>query len=103
PRISKAVKNRYELETFWYGNFEEDHTRWETYPDEPRFGVNYVGMRNRIAILTESYTYAKYKDRIDSQYKFVGTCIDDAVEHRDEITKLIREADRRNTGSEVDA
>ncbi len=100
PRISQKVKDKHSLDTFWYGNFEQDHTRWETYPDEPRFGVNYVGMRNRLAILTESYTYAPYKARVDAQYKFVGACIDDAVENRDEIRKLIREADKKATGSE---
>ncbi|MEK6700860.1 MAG: DPP IV N-terminal domain-containing protein [Planctomycetota bacterium] len=100
PRISKTVKDKHALETFWYGNFEQGHSRWETYPDEPRFGVNYVGMRNRIAILTESYSYAPYKERVDAQYKFVGACIDDAVEHRDELRKLIKDADQRATGSE---
>jgi len=103
PRISAAMKKKHGLDTFWYGNFEQDHSRWETYPDEPRFGVNYVGMRNRIAILTESYSYATYKDRIDAQYKFVSACIDDAVEHRDEIRKLIREADRKSTAADGDA
>jgi hypothetical protein len=65
PEISKAVKERHGLDTFWYGNFEKDHSVWETYPDEPRYGINYIGMRNRIGILTESYSYATYKERID--------------------------------------
>ncbi len=103
PRISQKVKEKHSLDTFWYGNFEQDHTRWETYPDEPRFGVNYVGMRNRLAILTESYTYAPYKSRVEAQYKFVGACIDDAVENRDEIRKLIREADKKATGSDSES
>lgn len=100
PRISKSVKDKHALETFWYGNFEQGHSRWETYPDEPRFGVNYVGLRNRIAILTESYSYAPYKDRVEAQYKFIGACIDDAVEHRDQVRKLIKDADQRSTGSD---
>lgn len=103
PRISQKVKEKHTLDTFWYGNFEQDHTRWETYPDEPRFGVNYVGMRNRLAILTESYTYAPYKARVEAQYNFVGACIDDAVENRDEIRKLIREADKKATGTDSDS
>jgi dipeptidyl aminopeptidase/acylaminoacyl peptidase len=99
PRISRAVKEKHALETFWCGNFEQDHARWETYPDDPRFGANYVGMRNRIAILTESYTYAPYNNRVDSQYKFVSACIDDAVESRDEVRKLIKAADQRASAS----
>ena len=57
------------IDTFWYGNWggefggERDRTRWETYPDQPRYGINYFGMRNRIGILTESYSYAPYSSQ----------------------------------------
>ena len=38
---------------FFYGNFSSDRSRWEPYPAEPRYGTQYVGLRNRIAILSE--------------------------------------------------
>jgi hypothetical protein len=37
---------------------------WRTFEHVPRFHNNYVGMRNRFAILTEAYAYATFKDRI---------------------------------------
>src|SRR5262249_33693198 len=42
PEIGAAAKEHAGLDTFWYGNFEKDHTVWETYPDDPRFGINYI-------------------------------------------------------------
>ncbi len=106
PEIGAAVKEHAKIDTFWYGNFEHDHEHWETYPDEPRYGINYVGMRNRIGILTESYSYATYKQRIDAQYAFVTECLAYAAAHKADIRRLEAEADGRASsgpGSEVSA
>ncbi len=37
----------------------------------PRYGTHYVGLRNRIAILSESYSYASFKDRVLASKAFV--------------------------------
>lgn len=37
---------------------------WATFEHVPRFHNNYVGMRNRFAMLSEAYAYATFKDRI---------------------------------------
>jgi hypothetical protein len=37
---------------------------WRTFEHVPRFHNNYVGMRNRFAMLSEAYAYATFKDRI---------------------------------------
>lgn len=100
PGIQSIAKERSGLDTFWYGNFEQDHTRWETYPDDPRFGINYVGLRNRIGVLTESYSYATYEQRIGAQYGFISAVLAYADDHRDEIRTMIREADSRASGDE---
>ena len=46
----------------WYGTFAGsfgdapiDRTKWETFPAEPRYLTNYVGLRNRFSILSEAY------------------------------------------------
>lgn len=95
PSVGKRAKDRGHFDTFWYGNFEQDHTRWETYPDGPRYGINYVGMRNRVAILTESYSYAPYAERVRAQHDFVLACLEEAVADRETITRLEHESDRR--------
>jgi dipeptidyl aminopeptidase/acylaminoacyl peptidase len=97
PAIAAAVKDNAKIDTFWYGNFERDHTRWETYPDTARYGVQYVGLRSRISILTESYSYATYKERIDAQAAFVRATLANAAANKGEIKKLIEEADRHTS------
>lgn len=94
PEIARATKERHGLETFWYGNFENNHGAWEAYPDEPRYGINYFGMRNRVAVLTESYSYAPYKERIVAQLAFVREVLGYVAAHKDEIKKLIAAADK---------
>ena len=42
-----AVTQRLEeqgIGTFYYGNFNRDYTQWETYGDEPRYSIEYMGM-----------------------------------------------------------
>lgn len=95
PAVAAATKERAGIDTFWYGNFENNHSRWETYPDDPRYGVNYVGLRNRIGVLTESYSYAPYRDRIMAQREFISALLAYAAEHRDEIRRHIKAADDR--------
>ena len=37
---------------------------WNTFEHVPRYHNNYVGMRNRFALLSEAYAYATFEDRI---------------------------------------
>lgn len=101
PAIAGRVKEKDGLDTFWYGNFEGDHARWETYPDQLRYGVNYFGARNRIGVLTESYSYATYKERIDAQLAFLRATLGQASAEREKIRKLIAAADSRASGGQV--
>ncbi len=64
------------LDTFYYGNFDRDHTRWSTYGHQPRYSTEYVGLRGRIAILSEAYSYIPYRERIEATHAFVSACID---------------------------
>ena len=51
-------------------------------------------MRNRLAVLSEAYAYAPYKDRVLATRDFVRECLAQAAAHKDQITRLIDEADR---------
>src|SRR5262249_30161884 len=67
----KRLEQATGYKSFFYGNFSADRTRWETYPVTPRYGIVYVGLRDRIAILSESYSYAPYRDRVMASRGFV--------------------------------
>ena len=83
----RLVKNAGYLSQF-YGNFNADRSCWETVSPTPRYGTHYVGLRNRIAILSESYSYAPYKDRVMASKAFVQSIFEYAAEHKDKIRQL---------------
>ncbi len=79
------------FKSFFYGNFTSDRTGWFTYDVRPRYGIVYVGLRNRIAILSESYSYASYRDRVLVSRAFARACLEYTAAHKDEIKKLEKE------------
>lgn len=93
-------------DSFFYGNFEAEwsgglgaaersHTRWETFPAEARFLTTYVGLRSRLSILTESYSYAPYEDRVRAQHIFMDVCLQELHSARGDIIKLVESCDAR--------
>ena len=95
PRISASLKARTGYESFFYGNFNRDRTKWETFPAEARYGTTYFGLRNRLSILSEAYSYAPYKDRVHGTLEFVRECLRDIREHRAEVKALLQGGDDR--------
>ncbi len=75
PEVGKRLEQRTGYRSFFYGNFSDDRQRWETYPAQPRYGTHYIGLRNRIGILSEAYAYASYKDRVLVTLEFVRECL----------------------------
>jgi dipeptidyl aminopeptidase/acylaminoacyl peptidase len=94
PELSAAFKKQTGLESFFYGNFDHEHTRWTTYPAEPRYGTTYVGLRNRLAVLSEAYAYAPYKTRVLATRDFVRNCLQVAANHKTEIAGLLSTAEQ---------
>jgi hypothetical protein len=92
PDAGQRLKKATGMDSFFYGNFEAGHTIWETYPSEPRYGVQYVGLRDRISILSESYSYASFRDRVRASYGFVRACLEYASDHRAAIQDLLKPA-----------
>ncbi|RMH11177.1 MAG: hypothetical protein D6695_09775, partial [Planctomycetota bacterium] len=98
PAVDAAFEEATGYHAFFYGFFADrgkDHTRWLTYPDGPRYGVGYRGLRNRISILSEAYAYAPFKDRVLGTKAFCRAVLDYAAEHKSELEQLVRDADQR--------
>jgi hypothetical protein len=83
--------------TFDYGNFRrgEPERGWATYDHRARYGTNYYGLRQRIPVLSEAYSYVDYETRIQATYAFVTTTIERAIEERDTLRRLCAQADAR--------
>ncbi|HET6572003.1 MAG TPA: M14 family metallopeptidase, partial [Fimbriiglobus sp.] len=92
PDLAARVKKATGFNCFGYGNFSRDKTRWETYPSSPRFSTQYLALRGQVGLLSESYTYAPFADRVKASYAFVRAAFDYAAEHADELTKLTADA-----------
>ena len=95
PSLTAAFKRATGHDSYFYGNFESDHTRWTTYPSTPRFGTTYIGLRDRLSILTEAYSYAPYDVRVYATRDFCRLACEFAAAHRDEIRALLNAARAR--------
>jgi hypothetical protein len=74
------------------------------YTTEPtaRYGVNMVGLRNRLGILSETFSYLTFQDRIKAARRFVEEICNYAQMHSAEIIKATADADRQSiAGQEI--
>ena len=60
----------------------------------PRFHNNYVGMRNRFALLSEAYAYATFEDRIKATNYFVEEALNFAYQNAARLKQAVAAADR---------
>ena len=67
---------------------------WRTFEHVPRFHNNYVGMRNRFAILTEAYAYATFKDRIIATNYIIEEAMNYASANAAKLKKAVADADK---------
>src|SRR2546428_5560915 len=97
PALRRTLQDRYHEPTFDYGNVDAPLTpqSWDTYAPLGWYGTNYVGLRGRMAILSEAYSHADFKTRVQVTHDFLVEILDYAALHGDEIRRLEREADRQ--------
>jgi hypothetical protein len=96
PSVTRAVKAKRGWDYFYYGGVSRQGERaWrgdaELY--KPRYTQTYFGLRNRIGILSETYSYATFEERIKAAYWFVEEIVNFATRHGDTIRKVTAAAD----------
>ena len=97
PWISQDLQNNYDTLSIPYGNFmnrSDPEKGWRTYSHLPRYITNYVGLRNRLSILDENYSYADFKTRVLGCYNLLRSILEYCTANKDEITHLIIQADK---------
>ena len=113
PEVRKVMLEKHKWRTYYYGNFAPEdgggressrvdpanpgNTTWRTFDHRPRFGNNYAGLRNRIAILSEAYSYLDFKGRVEVTEDFVEEVWRSAASHAKIILALTVQADRQFT------
>jgi hypothetical protein len=83
PAVTRAIKQRDGWDFYYYGTLpgagapsDSVERAWYSFDHRPRFNNNYVGLRNRIAILSEAYSYASFEERIRATLHFVEGLLD---------------------------
>lgn len=116
--IRAAMLKTHHWRTYYYGNFAPEdgggpstalgtgressrvdpanpgNVTWRTFDHRPRFGNNYAGLRNRIAILSEAYSYLDFKRRVEVTEDFVEEIWRSAAANAKQIMTLTAQADR---------
>ena len=119
--IRDAMLKNHQWRTYYYGNFAPEdgggsstalgagressrvdpanpgNVTWRTFDHRPRFGNNYAGLRNRIAILSEAYSYLDFKGRVEVTEDFVAEIFRSSVANARQIMTLTAQADRQFT------
>jgi len=98
PQLRKLLKRTWGMETFDYGDATTRNGKpaWTTFAEGARYVTNYVGLRNRIAILSEATSYIPFKDRVVATDRFVRAVIDYIANHADQVMNITRHADQRS-------
>jgi hypothetical protein len=89
PIIKDAMATK-NWRIFEYGNYvrSEPDSGWATFSPQPRYGTNYYGLSNRLTLLSESYSYVAYKDRIASTYDFVMSTLAFCAQQAYQLSEL---------------
>ncbi|HYE58938.1 MAG TPA: M14 family metallopeptidase [Rhodothermales bacterium] len=82
------------IETHYYGNLNERPgvEGWTTFDHRARFVTNYGGLRGRVSILSEAYSYDPFDVRIRATKRFVEEILDYFQAHAAEVRALVATA-----------
>lgn len=100
PAVTRAIKERDGWDFYYYGNLpgagapsDSVERAWYSFDHRPRFNNNYVGLRNRVAILSEAYSYATFEERIRATLRFVEELLGFARAHTPRIRAAVAAAE----------
>jgi hypothetical protein len=106
PTVTKVIHDKYNWDYYYYGNTGGGGRRggaaaapqeraWRTFDNRPRFNNNYVGLRNRIAVLSEAFAYASFKDRVTATSRFIDENLNFVNANAAKIRKIVADADAK--------
>lgn len=97
PEVTGSIKEKYDWDYYYYGNLPwpgmDVERGWYSFGHQPRYLTNYVGVRNRIGLLSEAYSYATFEDRITATLRFVEEVASYAHRNAKAIRETLEKAD----------
>ncbi len=98
PAVREAMVKKHGFRIFDYGNFPrrsgDEPTSWTTYDHKPRLVFNYFGLRNRLSVLSEAYSYMPFEKRALVTRAFVLEVLRETTRRKSEFLALCAKADR---------
>ena len=98
PAIRDSVKEKFNLDFNWYGGYnyrDWPPTELRTYHHAPRYITNHMALRNRMGILSETFSHDRFYKRVHAANVFIEEILEFTHEHGAEIRRINREADAR--------
>jgi len=98
PFMTEQVKAKHGYDFFYYGGLRRgaEGRGWYTYDHRPRFGTGYVGLRNRLAILSEAYSYSTFEERIKSSLALIEETVEYSYRNATRVREVTDRADRES-------
>jgi len=97
PLVTTNVKAKHGWSFFYYGGIMRGgpERAWASDAElaKPRYTSTYFGVRNRLGILTETYSYASFEDRIKATYWFLEESLDYIATNGDTVRKAVAAAE----------
>jgi hypothetical protein len=95
PAVTKAIQQKDGWALHSYGDVQGQQPErvWTTVEDLPRYTHNYWGLRNRFGILSETYSYLTFEERIQTAARFVEEILNFAHANAVRIRKAAQDAD----------
>jgi hypothetical protein len=100
PAVTRAVKAKDGYDFYYYGNLPRAQQgadrvyAADTDLYTARFEENYIGLRNRLAILSETFAYLTFKDRIATARRFVEEIVNYTATNGERIRQATADADK---------
>jgi hypothetical protein len=98
PALTQAIKAKYGWDFHFYGNAggQAGQRVWTTVEDLPRYSHNYWGLRNRFGILSETYSYLTFQERVVTDTRFLEELLAFAHTNAAKIRKTAEDADAKS-------
>jgi hypothetical protein len=98
PAVTQAMEDRWGWHVWHYGNVMNvaGVRGWWTFDHRPRFVTNYAGIRNRVSILSEAYSYLSFEDRVLATERFVDEILAFLHPRQAEVRALVDDAVARD-------
>ncbi|MCK9325493.1 MAG: M14 family metallopeptidase [Bacteroidales bacterium] len=96
--VMSQVLTRSGLPVFWHGYLRmrpNEPATFTAYSHLPRYIANYVGLRNRMGILSETFPHDHFEKRVLSNYYLLQNILEYTNDHATEINDLVANADKQ--------